>query len=343
LDGDLTVSGNHTFRHEAFFYSGQDEFLAGIQPFVRDALWADEPVLVAVGGPKIEAIKGFLDDRGNADLVQFVEMGELGKNPACIIPAWREFVDEYGGRGRPIRGVGEPIWPGRTEAELVECHHHEALLNLAFGETPDFWLLCPYDVSALDPAVVAEAHRTHPLVSEPGGSRPSGSYVPPGIGPGFPAAELPEPQTEPAELEFRRDGLRGVRLFVSEHAEQAGLTAERASDLVLAVSELTTNSVLHAGGGGTVRVWRDASALLCEVRDAGRLQEPLVGRERPTLDRSCGRGLWLVNQLCDLVQLRSSSAGSVARVHMGVPSRSQAGGASSVIRAGAGSAAWSRA
>jgi anti-sigma regulatory factor (Ser/Thr protein kinase) len=319
LDGDLTVCAQQTFRHEAFFYAGRDEFLAGILPFIRDALWAAEPVLVAVDEPKIAAIKGSLDAQGNTDLVQFVEMGGLGKNPACIIPAWREFVDEYGGRGRPIRGVGEPIWPGRTGAELLECHQHEALLNLAFADTPGFWLLCPYDASSLDPAVVAEAHRTHPLVSEHGANRQSGSYVPPGVGPGPLGAELSEPQTEPAELDFRREGLRGVRLFVSEHAEHAGLTAEQASDLVLAVSELATNSVLHAGGGGTVRVWREASALLCEVRDAGRLEEPLVGRERPTVDRSCGRGLWLVNQLCDLVQLRSSPEGSVARVHMGVP------------------------
>jgi anti-sigma regulatory factor (Ser/Thr protein kinase) len=322
LDGDLTVSGQQTFRHEAFFYAGQDQFLAGIVPFVRDALWAAEPVLVAVDEQKIEAIKGSLDGQGKADLVQFVEMSGLGKNPACIIPAWREFVDEYGGRGRPIRGVGEPIWPGRTEAELVECHQHEALLNLAFAETPDFWLLCPYDASSLDQAVVAEAHRTHPVVSEHGASWQSGSYVPPAVGPGSLAAELPEPHTEPAEFEFRRDDLRGVRLFVSEHAELAGLTDERASDLVLAVSELATNSVLHARGGGTVRVWREASALLCEVRDAGRLEEPLVGRERPTVDRRCGRGLWLVNQLCDLVQLRSFPEGSVARVHMAVPQRS---------------------
>jgi MEDS: MEthanogen/methylotroph, DcmR Sensory domain len=108
LDGDLTVSAQQTFRHEAFFYAGRDEFLAGILPFIRDALWAAEPVLVAVDDPKIAAIKASLDGQGNTDLVQFVEMGGLGRNPACIIPAWREFVDEYGGRGRPIRGVGEP-------------------------------------------------------------------------------------------------------------------------------------------------------------------------------------------------------------------------------------------
>jgi anti-sigma regulatory factor (Ser/Thr protein kinase) len=55
---------------------------------------------------------------------------------------------------------------------------------------------------------------------------------------------------------------------------------------------------------------------LCEVRDRGRIVEPLVGRLPPPLDRHGGRGLWLVNHLCDLVQIRSTEAGSVVRVHM---------------------------
>jgi anti-sigma regulatory factor (Ser/Thr protein kinase) len=312
----MTTSGTRAFRHEAFFYARQEGFLAGVLPFIRDAVAADEPVLVAVDEAKIRAIKADLNGRGSEDLVQFAEMRGLGRNPACIIPAWRDFVARYGGRGRRIRGVGEPIWAGRSEAELVECHHHESLLNLAFAETRDFWLLCPYDSNALGPDILEEAQRTHPLLAEDDISRASDAYVPPGTRPGPLDAELPDPPTEPNEFGFRRDDLSAVRRFVSEQAQTAGLADERRSDLVLAVSELATNSVLHAGGRGTVRVWREGSALVCEVRDGGRLDQPLVGRERPTTDRSSGRGLWLVNQLCDLVQLRSFPAGCVARLHM---------------------------
>jgi anti-sigma regulatory factor (Ser/Thr protein kinase) len=311
-----TTSRTETFSHQALFYAGQEGFLTGVLPFIRDAVAAEEPVLVAVDEAKIRAIKAQLNGRGERGLVQFAEMRSLGRNPACIIPAWRDFVAQHGGRGRRIRGVGEPIWAGRSEAELVECHHHESLLNLAFAETRDFWLLCPYDSTALEPDVLEEAQRTHPLLAEDETSWPSESYVPPGTGPGPLEAELPDPPTEPHELGFRRDGLHAVRRFVSEHARAAGLPDERTSDLVLAVSELATNSVLHAGGRGTVRVWHEGSALMCEVRDGGRLAQPLVGRERPTADCASGRGLWLVNQLCDLVQLRSLPAGCVARLHM---------------------------
>jgi anti-sigma regulatory factor (Ser/Thr protein kinase) len=54
----------------------------------------------------------------------------------------------------------------------------------------------------------------------------------------------------------------------------------------------------------------------CEVRDRGWIDDPLAGRERPSDLRGGGRGLWIVNHLCDLVQVRSSASGSVVRLQM---------------------------
>jgi hypothetical protein len=45
----------------------------------------------------------------------------------------------------------------------------------------------------------------------------------------------------------------------------------------------------------------------------------MAGRERPTSERDGGRGLWMVNQLCDLVQLRSFPDGAAVRLHMYLP------------------------
>ena len=89
-------------------------------------------------------------------------MADVGHNPARIIPAWREFADANPG---PVRGIGEPIWAGRSETELVECQLHEALLNIAFADRSDFRLLCPYDTDIARPAsVIHEACCSHPLV-----------------------------------------------------------------------------------------------------------------------------------------------------------------------------------
>ena len=55
--------------------------------------------------------------------------------------------------------------------------------------------------------------------------------------------------------------------------------------------------------------------LFCEVEDHGSMVSPLVGRIRPNPDACGGRGVWIANQLCDLVQIRSGNAGTVVRVH----------------------------
>ena len=52
--------------------------------------------------------------------------------------------------GRLARGIGEPIWKGRSADELVECGRDEALINLAFAEGRGFTLMCPYDIGSLD-------------------------------------------------------------------------------------------------------------------------------------------------------------------------------------------------
>ena len=307
-------NGTHAFHHEALFYDGDEGFLAGTLPFVRDAVWAGEPVLVAVSKARADALKHELG--GDAEAVHFADMAELGRNPACIIPAWHDFLQAHGAGARALRGIGEPVWHGRSEAELTECHRHESLLNLAFEHTPAFWLLCPYDKQALPDDVLDEALRTHPYVADRGETRRNEAYLSPEHAPGPFDGELPPPAESPAELTFRRERLRAVRAFVTEWSGRRGLPEGRTADLVLAVNELATNSVLHAGGGGTLRLWQENGALLAEVRDQGRLDEPLLGRARPTPDQSSGRGLWLVNNLCDLVQMRTLPSGTVVRLHM---------------------------
>src|SRR4051794_26389092 len=91
------------FRHEALFYAGEDEFLAGTLPFIREAVDAGEPILVAVSAARARALQDELN--GDAAGVMFTDMAEIGKNPACIIPVWQEFAEEHQGEGRALRGI----------------------------------------------------------------------------------------------------------------------------------------------------------------------------------------------------------------------------------------------
>ncbi|MGH2687967.1 MAG: anti-sigma factor RsbA family regulatory protein [Actinomycetota bacterium] len=307
---DLATTGD-TFCHEALFYEGDRGFVDATVPFIRGGVEAGEPVLVVVSEEKIDRLRAEL--HGDADRVRFADMARVGRNPATIIPAWREFVDGNAVEGRRMRGIGEPIWAGRTPDELVECHLHESLLNLAFSGSP-MWLACPYDVLALGPAVIEEARRTHPVVSAPTGRSRSDWYT--GIPTSGLDSPLPEPQGEVCTLLFGDGSLAAARAEVTEQARLAGIGADRATELVVAVNEVATNSIRYGGGMGTLRMWRDEREFICEVRDRGRIQNLLAGRAQPGQSEHGGYGLWLVNHMCDLVQVRSFGDEGVVRLHM---------------------------
>ena len=300
------------FRHEALLYDGDTSFLKGTVPFIESGLAGDEAVMVVVSARKIELLKEALSQQGSG--VAFADMDNVGLNPARIIPAWRAFVEENSRQGRPMRGIGEPIWPDRGAAELAECHHHEALLNVAFTDAKQFWLLCPYDTAALGPGVIERMAVNHPFLSD--GERVSESEAynyeqvvsQPFLEP------LPDPPPEATALSFTASTLRQLRAWVSSRATDAGMSKARTDDLVLAVNEIASNSVRHGGGSGDIRLWEDDRAITCDVFDTGHIRHPLAGRQLPVRGQDSGRGLWIANQVCDLVQIRSSPEGTVVRL-----------------------------
>lgn len=307
-----TVEG---FRHEALLYASEREFVAATTAFVQEGVAAGEPTLVVVDAPKIAALQSSLG--GDADRVHFADMSVLGQNPARLIPAWRRFVDDHGqGTGRPLRGIGEPVWPGRSPVELVECRHHEALLNVAFADTPAFRLMCPYDTAKLDPVVVEHSQRTHPWVSGCSDDHhgPSADYD--GTDPDDLFGEPLDPPPAGGDVhELAFDTLVPVRRFVAEAAVEAGFDTMTVADIVLAVDEVAANSIRHGGGEGRLTTWYDDGSWVCEVIDRGRVTDPLVGRREPVGAQVSGRGLWMANQLCRLLQVRTSAAGATFRLH----------------------------
>jgi anti-sigma regulatory factor (Ser/Thr protein kinase) len=309
------MSASATFHHEAMFYAGDREFVERCRAFVEEGLDRDEPVLVMVGSRKLELLKQALGER--AAEVEFADMEFVGRNPARIIPAWRRFVADHAGQGdgRGMRGIGEPIWADRGPAEMSECQLHESLINLAFAGADSFRLTCPYDTSALTEDVIAEARRSHPVISHEGAAEQCGDYC--GIekvAAKF-SESLPEPRADAEDLRVTLDLLCAARAAVRRRAGAAGL-GERVDDFVLAVNEVLSNSLHHAQDDGELRIWDEPDGLVCEVRDGGHIAQPLIGREEPAIGQIGGHGIWLVNLVCDLVQVRSSPDGSTIRMKM---------------------------
>ena len=300
------------FAHEALFYAREAELLDGVVPFVREGLGAGEPVLVALPRDRLGAVRAAVSDAG--ERVSYVELDDVGRNPARILPVWHEFA--RGSGTAPCRGVGEPLWAGRDEHERGECHRHERLLNHAFRDRAGFRLLCPYDAGRLDPADVERACASHAHVTARGAREESTSYTGPD---GLEALEgdLAGLDGTPAELSVTApEQLAVLRAVVRRHALDSGLDQERTNDVVLGVDELASNSLTHGGGRARVRIWNRHGTLICEVSDRGHVADPLVGRIPPSLASVGGRGLWIVNQVCDLVELRSSAAGTTVRVRV---------------------------
>jgi anti-sigma regulatory factor (Ser/Thr protein kinase) len=302
------------FRHAALFYAGEQAFVDATAAFIRDGVNAGEPTLVVVSAHKIRLLRAELGSV--AEGVMFADMSDVGTNPGAIISAWDDFVSTNAAEGLRMRGIGEPVWAGRTDAELIECRNHEALLNLAFAEAQGFWLVCPYDVDTLTEDVVDDARGTHPLVIEGGAEETSPVYRADGIAGSMFGEPLEEPPASAYEVAFEQDSLPAMRAFVGELAFDAGILGARRDDLLLAVNELATNSIRHGGGEGVLRVWHEGFSLVCEVSDTGRIEPPLTGRFRPPPGGLSGYGLWLVNQVCDLVQVRSRGRGNVVRMRM---------------------------
>jgi anti-sigma regulatory factor (Ser/Thr protein kinase) len=223
------------------------------------------------------------------------------------------FVAEHA--GARVRIIGEPIWAGRSGTEYPACVQHEALINLALDESPA-WILCPYDTEALPPHMVDDAHRTHPVLVDGDNRWLSRQYS--GAGPVMTAYNTPfaEPAEPWAALTFGAADLPEVRSTVVDQAVLAGLLPDRMEDLQIAVNELATNAVSHTIGPGRLRVWRETDRVVCEITSPGRLVDPLAGRLPPDPERECGRGLVLVNHLCDLVQLYTGYTHTTLRVHV---------------------------
>lgn len=118
------------------------------------------------------------------------------------------------------------------------------------------------------------------------------------------------------ELGLAPRGLFEVRRLVERKAREAGFPPERVEDVVFAVNEVATNALRHGAQPARIRVLHDRGHLICEVSDSGsRIINPMAGRKPPAIKTAGGLGLWAARQMCEAIEFRSSSSGTVVSVH----------------------------
>jgi serine/threonine-protein kinase RsbW len=124
---------------------------------------------------------------------------------------------------------------------------------------------------------------------------------------------IDRPATRTTEIAYARpEDLAVVREFVRTAAGALGLPRPRAEMLAVAVSELATNTLQHTREGGRVRIWAQEKRLCCEVTDRG--APPPFGRAMPPATEPRGRGLAIVERVCDEVSVESGPDGTTVRI-----------------------------
>ena len=298
--------------HEALLYRNPEHLADVVAHFATDAAQAGEPLLVVLPEASQELACNAMAPAG-AD-IRFEAMSVRGHNPSCLLDLFEDWIADHDG---PVRVIDEPVWPGRSHAEVVEVLRHEAAVNHALASA-DITILCPYDAGRLAAEVLEGAELTHPRLVTNGTSRASERYGDPlELLAGEPWPQ--DPRKEPvAEFTFAGD-LHALRSAVASDPVAETLGPKRRDDLVFVINEAATNAVKHGDGHCTTRIWQDGETVVSEVQTQAPLSDALVGRRRPDYGALSGRGLWLINQVCDLVELRSGACGTTVRMHLRDP------------------------
>ncbi len=295
-------------RHEALPYRGHEQFLASAVSVLRDALDRDERLIFLAGSAKLDDVRDGLG--ADVDAVTMVATDDHGRNPSRITTMLHSFsVMDH---GRRALGLSETVLPGLAPPILQEAQLAESVLNAPALASWPMSIICLYDVDRLDADCQLEMRRGHPVIR--GELGPNDDFDVDRLAVLY-RAEL-SPPAPAAAPRFAVDGtsLTTMREFVRTEARLHGLRDDRVDDLVLAANEIVANSVRHSGAHCVVAVWAQASAVVCEVRDHGWVRDPTVGRLAPSVEATSGRGVWLANHLCDLLQIRSAPAGTVVRL-----------------------------
>lgn len=298
------------FRHQQFLYATDDEFVAGTWRFVQDGLSSEDAMLAVLPPDRQLLLESALGSA--AHRIQFSNMTAVGANPNLLISIWRDFADHNARLGRSFRGIGEPAYPGRRPEECAEVVLHESLCNLAFGQGPGWSLLCPYDMRDLQSDVVAAGRAAHPQLWDDGRTTANQEYAGDAYAEMLTRAELAPPAC--GEIVLPVLDIRATREAVANLSTEAGMAPTQVEQLALATHEVAANAHRHGEPPREASAWIDGRAVTVQIRGGGHFADLLAGRLRPNLTDGSGRGLWMANHLCDLVQVRNSSQGAIVRL-----------------------------
>lgn len=300
-----------TYSHRALFYDTDDDLVAGLVPFVAAGIERNERVVVVVGAATGLKLRRQLGPRAEFDLW---DANDVYTSPVRTLAAYVDTVASSTEEGRCIRVAGEPVWVGRSPLELVEWTCVEAACNVVFADS-NLEMLCPYNTSVLDPAIIAAARRTHPHIQRGSAVGASSAFAPVEHQSSVRASSLP-----PRAAGFERISIASPVAFSSVMASveafgrAKGMARTRLVDFCVAVRHLIEDLFEYGVGRAQLNVWTTAEDLVCEVEIDSAFASPFAGYLPESQSAPFDAGLWHAGQKCDLLAVRELEGNSTVRM-----------------------------
>lgn len=298
--------------HRLLEYESEEEFVAGVVPFLFEGLEVDEPGLVVAPAGRIAAVQ----DRLGSDAGQRIRFADSDSWGSGNVPT-RVLALDWSMRkllatAHRCRYVGEFTW--RAEEQWWAWRRHEAVTNLLYPAA-QFSMLCTTDTRTDHPQCRQDLRQTHPIIAP---DRPNPDFIEPWTYLAQLDSDTYHPAPPHADTTFAADDadLRPMQLRLTAGARAAGLGRYQTQCVTLAVTEVVANAVHHAGTAATIKTWVQGSAFVCEVSDKGPgIADPLASY-RPPAPAGGRCGLWLARTFCDELRIVSSPAGTVVQMSL---------------------------
>ncbi|NYH53474.1 MULTISPECIES: anti-sigma factor RsbA family regulatory protein [Nocardiopsis] len=301
-----------TFEHQGLLFRREQQFHEVARERLRSAVRENARAVLAVTGERAEALTSALSPT-ERERVHVLDRDGLYDAPGRTLAALHRLALTHD--PVPVVVVAEPPLPSASGTELREWHRLESVLCTALAPQR-IRLLCAHDVRTLAPRTRSAVLATHPVLTEPWGTRSNPAYLGTAAFGARPVAPDPLPVTGPVhrlEIGLSLPRLRGELVALGA---DVGFPPERIDSLVVAVNELAANVLEHGAGKGTVQVWRGPGRWVCDVFDErGGLYDPLAGYRPADGVRPRGYGLWITRQTCDFLEISGTGEGSLVRLH----------------------------
>ncbi|MBK1789071.1 sensor histidine kinase [Prauserella cavernicola] len=295
--------------HQGGFYSSDEQFRALVMPFLERGLIRGEPVVIAYDPRRAGLLRDWLGEPPGALYVD-----DLYRCPAAAIATYRKLFARLVGEGAARIRIAGDVPHAHDRARYPGWDRYESAVNVVWDEFPVLGR-CLYDATATAPEVADVVERTHPYLVTGGDDLTANPrYEEPGTFEGL--APVPDPlEAREPLVELADPSAASARAAVREIA--AAHVAERiVNDLVLAVSEATSNALLHGEPPLLVRIWARPDRVVVHVRDRGPGPENRLAGLVPAIGTitGSGLGLWLAHQLDLDVALLRGTDGFTVRV-----------------------------